>query len=187
VIIRAVALAILVMAAGGCMSAPLVRTTFLGSVDLVEMTDRMAESFASDPVLGTRSADDEAWVISVYRVVNHTNQIMPEREKWLYVGRLRALLAQSDVARRYRLVWVIPPERWPMVAEELGVAEEPYGLRMDPTHLLSAEFNALTTTSGQGRSDTYVCSYQLTDIRGGEIVWEDTWEVKRAIKGLTYD
>ena len=134
---------ILVLATGGCMSAPIVRTTFLGSVDLVEMTDRMAESFASDPLFAGRTDADETWVISVYRVVNHTNQIVPDREKWLYIGRLRAQLAQTDVAERYRLVWVIPPERWSMVAEELGTSQEPFGLRMDPTHLLGAEFHAL--------------------------------------------
>lgn len=183
----AVAMVLGLLATGGCLSPPRARTTFLGSVDLVDMTDGMAQSFAADPVLSRRSGEDEPWVISVYRVVNHTNQIIPEREKWLYVGRLRALLAQSDVARRYRLIWVIPPERWPMVAEELGVSKEPYGLRLDPTHLLSAEFNALTTTSGAGRADTYVCSYQLTDLRDGQVVWENLWEVKRAVAGRTYD
>ncbi len=178
---------VLVLATGGCLSAPEVRTTFLGSVDLIDMTYQMAMSFAQDPHLSQRTPEDDPWVVSVYRVTNHTNQIMPQREKWLYIGRLRAMLSQSDVASRYDLIWVIPPERWGMVAEELGVSEEPYGLRMDPTHLLSAEFHALTNTSGAGRSDTYLCSYHLTDIRTGLIVWEDTWEVKRARAGRTYD
>ena len=165
---------------------PTTRTTFLQSADLVEMTDRMAESFAHDAALGGRRPDGEPWVISVHRVVNHTNQIIPEREKWLYVGRLRARLARSDLSERYNLIWVIPPERWPLVAEDVA-DEEPYGLRMNPTHLLTAEFYALTNTSGRGRSDTYVCSFQLLEIGGGRLVWEDAWEVKRAREGLTYD
>ena len=77
--------------------------------------------------------------------------------------------------------------RWPIVAEELGVSREPYGLRMDPTHLLTAEFHTLTLTHARGRSDAYVCSYQLVDLRSGRMVWEDKWEVKRAIQGLTFD
>ncbi len=166
---------------------PAVRTTFLGSVDLIDMTDRMAESLARDPQLGRRTPDDEAWVISVYRVINHTNQIIPEREKWLYLARLRAQLARSDLAARRRLIWVIPPERWPIVAAELGVSVEPFGLRLDPTHQLTAEFHALTNTSGAGRSDAYLCNYQLVDLRIGSLVWEDAWEVKRAVSGLTYD
>ena len=171
----------------GCGGPPTARTTFLRSVDLVDMTDRMAQSFAGDDIVGRREADDEPWIISIHRVVNHTNQIIRDSEKWLYLARLRGQLAQSELANERSMIWIIPPERWPIVAEELGVSEEPYGLRMDPTHLLTAEFHALTQTSGRGRSDAYVCSYQLLDLDTGTIVWEDTWEVKRAVSGLTYD
>ena|SRR5436190_5705699 len=170
----------------GC-GAPKANTTFLQSVDLVNMTDRMAESFAHDDIIGRRTPSDDPWVISIFRVVNHTNQVIPDREKWLYIARLRALLAQSNLAAQRHIIWIIPPERWPMVAEELGVSKEPYGLRMNPTHQLTADFLALTNTSGKGRSDAYLCDYQLLDLRSGQIVWEDKWEVKRAISGKTYD
>lgn len=172
---------------GGCGGPPKVRTTFLRGVDLVDMTDRMAQSFAEDDVIGRRTPESEPWIISVYRVVNHTNQIMREPERWAYIGRLRAQLAQSELSEARSIVWIIPPERWPIVAEELGVPDEPYGLRMDPTHLLTAEFFSLTNTSGQGRSDAYVCSFQLLALDTGTIVWEDSWEVKRAVEGVTYD
>jgi hypothetical protein len=174
--------------AGGCAAAPPVpRTTFLRSVDLIDMTDRMAMSFAGDEVIGRRLPGDEPWVISIHRVANHTNQVIPEREKWLYVARLRSLLAASGLAAERSIIWVMPPDRWEVVADELGAAAEPAGLRQRPTHLLTAEFHALTTTSGRGRADAYVCSYQLVDLAGGTITWEDSWEVKRAVRGLTYD
>jgi hypothetical protein len=171
----------------GCGGPPKVQTTFLRSVDLIAMTDQMAASFAHDDVIASRTPESEPWVISMYRVQNHTNQIIPDREKWLYLARLRALLAQTDISRQRNLIWIIPPERWPMVAQELGVSEEPYGLRMNPTHQLTAEFYALTNTSGKGRSDSYMCSFQLLDLLSGQIEWEDSWEVKRAISGKTYD
>jgi len=172
---------------GGCGGPPRVRTTFLRSVDLIDVTDRMAQSFAGDEVIGARNPADGPWIISIHRVVNHTNQIIPDREKWLYIGRLRARLAQSELTAQRSIIWIIPPERWPIVAQELDVPEEPYGLRMNPTHLLTAEFHALTNTSGRGRSDAYVCDYQLLNLDTGAIVWEDAWEVKRAVGGLTYD
>lgn len=180
-------LALLLMALTACTSPPRARTTFLNSADLVNMTDRMAESFTRDEVIGRRTSEDDPWVISIYRVVNHTNQIMPERERWMYIGRLRALLAQTDVAQQRSLIWVVPPERWPMIAEEMGTQQEPFGLRMNPTHQLTAEFHTLTHTSAAGRSDAYVCSFQLIDLRSGAITWEDSWEVKRAVSGLTFD
>jgi len=175
------------LCASGCGSAPRVQTTFLRSVDLTEMTDRMAQSFSSDQAIGQRTESSSPWVISINRVTNSTNQIIPDREKWLYVARLRALLAQSDVGMRRNIIWIIPPEQWRQVAAELGGSSEPYGLRMDPTHQLTAQFSALTNTSGRGRSDAYFCDYQLLDLQSGVIVWNDKWEVKRAISGRTYD
>jgi hypothetical protein len=171
----------------GCGAPPRARTTFLDSVDLVAMTNTMAASFARTEAITDRSSATEPWIISVDRISNFTNQIIPDREKWLYIGRLRARLAESDLARERAITWIIPPERWPMIAEELGVAEAPYGLRLDPTHLLTAEFHALTATTALTRSDTYVCSYQLLALEDGRIVWEDAWEVKRVARGLVFD
>lgn len=172
----------------GC-SAPRVNTPFLQSVDLVEMTDRMAESFAGSEVIASRPPDASPWVISIYRVVNHTNQIIPEREKWLYIGRLRAMLGRTDISKQHALIWIVPPERWPQIAEAMNadVEAEPANMRMRPTHLLTAEFSALTNTSAAGRTDAYVCEYELLDLETSKIVWTDFWEVKRAVSGLTYD
>ncbi len=170
----------------GCGSPPRAHTTFLDSIDLVHMTDRMAESFASDDVIGERTSEDDPWVISVYRVVNHTNQIIPEHERWLYLGRLRSHLAQSDLAEKRRLIWVVPPERWPVIQQHLDESSPPE-LRMEPTHLLTATFDALTRTGPRGRSDTYLCAYQLVDLESGRVVWEDRWEMKKSVSGLVFD
>ncbi len=169
----------------GCFRPPEARTTFLSSVDLLDMTDRMAESFAADPVIGRRNPDDDRWVVSIDRTANRTNEIIPDREKWLYVGRLRAILAESGVGADRGVIWVVPPERWPAVSRELDGDEA--GPRLSPTHVLSAEFHALTNTSGAGRTDAYLCAFQLSDLRSGRLVWEDAWEVKRAAAGRTYD
>ena len=185
--LRFICAALTVMLLIGCGSTPRVRTTFLRSVDLIDMTDRMAQSFAADEVIGERGPDDDPWVISIHRVVNHTNQIIPDREKWLYVARLRAMLAQSELTEQRSIIWIIPPERWPIVAEEIDAPGDPYGLRMNPTHLLTAEFHSLTITSAHGRSDMYYCDYQLLDLHSGGVIWEGAWEVKRAVSGLTYD
>jgi hypothetical protein len=178
--------AAILLALGGCGATPLPKTTFLGSVDLVDMTEQMSRSFANDPRIAGRTADDEPWVISIHRVANNTNQIIPENEKWAYVGRLRAKLAESDLSRERSIIWVVPPERWPLITRELGLPEPP-DQRMSPTHLLTAQFEALTTSFGRGRSDAYVCDYQLVDLRSGLMVWEDAWEVKRSVMGLMYD
>ncbi len=168
-----------------CGGAPKARTTFLNSVDLIEMTDRMAESFAGDQDMSARTPQSEQWIVSIARMQNLTNQVIPDRERWLYIARLRAQLQQSEIARRRNIIWIIPPERWPIVQAELG--DMPLELRRKPTHELTAQFGALTATSGRGRSDVYLCEYQLIDLHDGRIVWSDKWEVKRSILGRTYD
>jgi len=185
VLAGAALLAMALLVVTGCGGPPRVRTTFLTSVDLAHMTDQMAQSFASDEIMSQRSPNDEPWVISIYRIVNHTNQIIREHERWLYIARLRGQLARAGFSDERSIVWVVPPERWALVADELG--PPPPELRLSPTHLLTAEFNALTRTSPRGRSDAYVCSYQLVSLETGGIVWEDSWEVKRAVSGLTFD
>ena len=167
---------------GGCGGPPQARTTFLDSVDLQAMTDQMAQSFTQDDVINARTDVSDRWIISIYRIINSTNQIIPDRQKWLYINRLRAMLGQSDVAQQRNLTWIIPPERWSIVAQETGDAE-PYGLRLEPTHLLTAEFSALTNTSGSGRTDMYVCAYELVELLTGRVVWQDSWEVKRDVTG----
>jgi hypothetical protein len=165
--------------------APVARTTFLDSIDLIEMTDRMAQSFSAHEAIASRRPESERWVISMNRIENHTNQIIPDREKWLYVARLRALLDRGALARSKNLTWIIPPERWSMLQDELG--PEPAALRLLPTHQLTGEFTALTSTSGHGRSDAYLAEYHLFDLVDGRLIWSDHWEVKRAISGRTYD
>ena len=168
-------------------SPPRVQTTFLRSVDLVDMTTRMAESFAATPAIATRTPASPRWIISIDKVANNTNQIIPEGEKWAYIGRLRAQLAQTRISDERNLVWIVPPERWPEIAREIDATAEPRDLRLPPTHVMTATFSALTTTSGQGRADAYLCAFQLVDLGSGALVWEDAWEVKRDIAGKTWD
>lgn len=166
---------------------PKASTTFLSSVDLVDSTEKMARSFAQSPAIMSRSYASPRWIISIDKIVNHTNQVIPENQKWAYIGRLRARLTQASISEQRALVWIVPPEKWPIIAEELRSTGEPPDLRRSPTHLLTGAFTALTNTSGEGRTDAYLCSYELVDLATGEVVWQDSWEVKRAAVGKTYD
>jgi hypothetical protein len=127
-----------VLTLAGCGTPPRAQTTFLTNVDLVDMTDRMAESFARTPAIAVRTPRDAPWIISIARVANNTNQIITDNERWAYVGRLRAVLTQSVVSDRRSLVWIVPPERWPLIASELSLIGEPPDLRRPPTHLMTA-------------------------------------------------
>lgn len=178
--------AVVALAVAAC-APPKSETSFLRSVDLVNMTDQMSLSFSQAPEVLARNSSSPRWVVSIDKITNNTNQVIPENEKWAYIGRLRALLTQTRLSEAKNIAWVVPPERWPLIASELKLIGVPPDLRLPPTHVLTGEFAALTNTSGQGRSDAYVCSYQLVDLKTGALVWEDSWQVKRAVSGKTYD
>src|SRR5688572_28473670 len=80
----------------GCAAPPepgAAASTFLRSVDLIEMTDKMAQSFASDTLIGNRWSDDQPWVISIFRIVNHQSDHSRAREVALHRALARHVVA----------------------------------------------------------------------------------------------
>jgi len=151
------------------------------------MINNLSESFAHDEIINSHTVEDQPWVVSISDIVNNTQQVIPESERWLYVARLRSRLAQSDCSARHNIIWVIPPKGIQRVDNENAGSSSLAEQRMAPTHLLTGEFVALTITSHTGRADTYICDFQLINLQTGLIVWEDAWEVKRYAVGMTYD
>ena len=162
----------------GC-SAPRINTTRLGSADLIAMTDGMAESLVASDALAERSPDSPHWVVTLDRVHNRTNEIIPTREKWAFMARLRSQLAQVDTLRERGIRFVLPAER--AAALDHSLPGDARADRLAPTHALTATFHALTTATRDARTDTYVCAFQLLDLRNDELIWEDRYEVKRAV------
>ncbi|MDH3584509.1 MAG: penicillin-binding protein activator LpoB [Phycisphaerae bacterium] len=159
-------------------SPPQVANTRLGSGDLVQMTDRMAASLLASTAIGERAAASPAWVITLDRVVNQTNHIMPAGERWAFAARVRAKLAESPALAGRNLYFVLPAER----AAKLKLRQpELPGQRRTATHALTATFYSVTTATRQARTDSYLCSFQLLDLASDRIVWEDRFEVKRGV------
>ncbi len=165
------------LAATAC-SLPQVNTTRLGSVDLVAMTDRMAVSLINQPQVAQRTPESQPWIVTIDRVVNKTNDYLPESERWAFVARLRALLTANQTLARRNIRFVVPAQQ-----------DQPDELinRATPTHALTATFHALTVADRRIRSDAYLCAYQLMDLRTDRVVWEDRYEVKYAVKRNKFD
>lgn len=146
----------------GC-SAPRVNNTRLIADDLIAMTDQMAESITADADFGAKR--DEPWIITIDRVINHTNDIIPEGEQRAYLARLRALLNLAKV----------PHVQFVREAELSGPN------RLLPTHAITAEFYAITRADRSARSDFYLCAFSLQDLKTDKLIWEDRYEVKRQV------
>lgn len=164
-------------------SAPRIQTTRLGSADLVAMTDAMVSSLLAADALAGRDEDSDPWIVTLDRVSNQTNDVMPRRELWAFMARLRSQISQSDELRRRNVQFVVPAE----FAKTIGERHDDGAGRARPTHALTATFHALTNRQRTGRTDTYVCAFQLLDLRTDELTWEDSYEVKRAVARGTLD
>lgn len=160
------------IAAGCATSPPQAPTTLLGSVDLERMTDEMARSIVDSDV------DLSDAVVVADRVVNRTNHIMEEGEKRLFLARLRAQLAQTEVMRERGVRFVAGPEMQPeLFVEPAGPDDAGRG----PTHALAATFLTLTNVDRLRREDTYECAFELLNLRSREVVWEDAYRVRYAV------
>ncbi len=174
---NAIAIILAVLVSAGC-SAPRVSNTRLGPDDLQAMTDQMVESLLNSRAVAGRSADSDFWIITLDRVSNQTNDVLPLRERWVFMNRLRARLNESDAMRQRNLAFVLSAE----AAEALNRRQrEVWGRRAVPTHALAATFSALTQFGHTGRSDTYLCAFRLTELASDLLVWEDRYEVKRTV------
>jgi len=63
----------------------------------------------------------------------------------------------------------------------LGPAPE----AINPQFALTAVFSSLTQETSKGRSDFYVCRYELSDLQTRGVLWSDSYKVKKsAVKGF---
>lgn len=163
------------------------RTPFLDSRDLINMTNKMAVAITTDPVIATLT-DREPMVIVLTPLKNETNEIITRGQGDAFLHRLRVLLVAHQSLRN-RFVFIINPTSYQRLAQQgistadLGGAQGP----LKPTYALQATFYADTKVAAEYRSDYYLCTFFLTDISTGRILWEGSYETKKAVhSGFLY-
>lgn len=167
----------------GC-APPKVNTTMLTTADIVKMTDQMAMNLNSAPVISGRTPASPRWVFTMDRVANRTDHLLDDSEKWGTMARFRANLSRTMLTGERNIAFILPATEWQRYAGELF---DPAQARLAPTHALRAEFRSDTRSGFLGRSDQYLCAFQLLDLRDGVIVWEDSYEVKYSVLRNSFD
>ncbi|MGC8560300.1 MAG: hypothetical protein ACP5O1_06430 [Phycisphaerae bacterium] len=176
-----VACAISLVLIGGCAKDainPHARTTFINSHDLIVMTDRMAADIASSPVLARLTARTPM-VIALTPLVNETNSIITRGQGDAFLHRIRLLLS-SHRSLQTRFVFVISRNRFRDVHQQTlagGSASE----RLLPQYALQATFYADTHVAPKLRSDYYLCTFYLTRIGSGAIIWQGSYEMQKVV------
>ena len=173
------------LAAGGCASAVQGgHNTLLDSVDLKQMTDQMARSIVADPRVRQAMAQQGPLKVVVQPVENQlTAEVLPRGQAEAFTARVRALLGQREPNR---FIWILNRDDfYDLRGKELDVPLGPAPDAINPQYALTAVFSSLTHESSTGRSDFYVCRYELSDLQTRNVLWSDSYKVKKAaVKGF---
>jgi hypothetical protein len=175
-------------AGAGCSSAvESGHNTALDRVDLVQMTNQMAASLAADRKVQDAIATEGALKIVIEPVDNKmTGEVLPAGQALGFVARVRALLSEHAPDR---FTWVINRDDFDKLrARELdrvgtGIGPDPEAI--NPHYALWAHFHSITNETSKGRSSSYLCVYELTDLERRTTLWTDKYEVKKvAVKAF---
>lgn len=169
----------------GCASATQVgHNTLLDSVDLVQMTDQMARSIVVDPKVEQAIRDHGKLKVVVEPVENRlTAEVLPRGQAEAFTARIRALLSKHAPDK---FTWVLnKDEFYDLRGKELDVALGPAPEAVDPEYALTAIFSSLSDESSKGRTDFYLCRYELSNLQSRNVLWSDSYKVKKqAVKGF---
>jgi PBP1b-binding outer membrane lipoprotein LpoB len=182
--VRAPILLLMALLAGCTNAVQSGKNTFLDSVDLQQMTDQMARSIVADPRVQQAIAKDGALKVVVQPVENQmTAQVLPRGQAEAFTSRVRALLSQHNPDQ---FVWILNrDEFYHLRGQELDVELGPSPDAINPQYALTAVFTTLTHETSQGRNDFYVCSYELSNLQTRNVIWSDSYKVKKsAVKGF---
>jgi len=173
--------------AAGCSPSTAVssgQNTALDSVDLVRMTDRMAQSLG-----GAQSVTDEHRKIGKLKVVVQpvenqlTGEVLPAGQAEAFMARVRALLSKHE---QDKFIWVMNRDAYYRLRQkEMDVDLGPSPNRIQPEYALTARFQSLTEENSKRRTASYLCVYYLTNLKTGEQLWMDRYTVdKKTVKGM---
>jgi len=171
--------------AAGCTNAvESGHNTFLDSVDLQQMTDQMSRSIVADARVQAAIHGNGPLKVVVQPVVNNlTAEILPRGQAEGFTSRVRALLSEKQPAS---FTWILNRDDfYDLRKKELDAPLGPSPDAINPEYALTAVFTSLTHENSQGRSDFYVCSYELSNLQTRAVLWTDSYKVRKsALKGF---
>lgn len=153
--------------------------TGIESQDLVTVTDKMARSIIGIPEIARAQAKP---TIVLDPVVNNTRFPI---NKDIFLTRIRTQLnskAAGQVSFLDReMMKTLERERDLKRSGQVTASSDPNVVEFrGADYFLTGKLDGLTTRTTQGTSDYVLYSFRLTSARTSEIVWEDSYEIKKA-------
>ena len=177
-IVRSVSICLAITLCGCANAVQSGHNTLLDSMDLVQMTDQMARSIVSDPKVQQAIHESGPLRVVVQPVENQmTAEVLPHGQAEAFTARVRALLSKHAPDQ---FTWVLnKSEFYDLRGKELDVPLGPAPEAINPDYALTAIFSSLSQESSKGRSDFYLCRYELSNLQTRNLLWSDTYKVKK--------
>jgi len=172
-----------------CQPKPVGETTRLSIADIDQMTGQMAHSLLASDALSSRSPGSPDWAVSIDKVLNLSDEVITENEQWSIMAQVRGATPLRTLADTKAVRFLLPPERVAALRQSEDAPEFHAGFGDDRqvTHTMAATFRSITRAQSTKRSDQYYCQFDLVDLKTGETIWSDRFELKRQARGHVWD
>jgi PBP1b-binding outer membrane lipoprotein LpoB len=152
--------------------------TGIESQDLVTVTDKMARSIIGIPEIAR--AQVKPYIV-LEPVVNATRFPI---NKDIFLTRIRTQLNSKAAGRvsflDREMMHTLERERTLKQSGQVTSSSDPRVVEFrGADYFLTGKLSGLSQRTGAGTSDYILYSFRLTDARTGEIVWEDSAEIKK--------
>jgi PBP1b-binding outer membrane lipoprotein LpoB len=162
--------------------AGFVSGTGIESQDLVVVSDKMARGIIAIPVIAQAKSTPH---IVLEPVMNNTRFPI---DKDIFLTRIRVLL-NSKAMNKVRFLDRAMMARFQEEQQIRFSGEQPAagattaasrtGELRGADYFLTGQLDGITTKTSAGTGDYVLYSFRLTDARTSEIVWEDSYEIKK--------
>jgi PBP1b-binding outer membrane lipoprotein LpoB len=152
--------------------------TGVESQDLVTVTDKMARSILGIPEISRAQVKPQ---IVLEPVVNNTRFPI---NKDMFLTRIRVELNKNAIGRvsflDREIMKTLERERALKQSGQVTASADPGIVEFrGADYFLTGKLEGLATRTSQGTGDYILYSFRLTNARTSEIVWEDSYEIKK--------
>lgn len=173
----------------GCASPTATRggaSTLITIADIDEVVEQMANRLASSSFMLQRSATSEPIALTLTKPVNYTNDVIRDGDRWTLIQNVMNSPTMQAMTRERNVKLIIPREFFDQLQRTSADARDMNTDRR-PTHVMDATLRTITRSGGDARADQYECTYAISALATGEVVWQDVFKIKRLAYGVQYN
>ena len=159
-----------------CSSTP--RSTRLQGEDILETTAVIAYNLNTSLFFTECKTSKTPIRLSYQKAENLSTDMIRPSEQWLFVEKVIDSVPLQELKKEYGIATIRSAEK---------IDGRSAFLNRDVTHLMTATVTTVTRDVYKDRTDAYKCQYEILNLDTNEVVWSDSYEIKRVASGLSWD